>query len=95
MLHYGRLQSYLQILDKAEWRYDIQNNDIQHNDTQHKGIICDTRHKWHSAWMALSIMALDTECHYAECHDLFFIILNDSMLSVIILNVVAQAEQYG
>ncbi len=49
--------------------------------------------------MALSIMALDTECHYAECHDLFFIILNDSMLSVvmlsvIILNVATQAGQH-
>ncbi len=34
--------------------HDTQPNDIQHNDTQpnaieHKGLICDTRHKQHSA----------------------------------------------
>jgi hypothetical protein len=33
-------------------------------------------------------MALNVECHYAECHDLFFILLNDSMLSVLMRSVI-------
>jgi hypothetical protein len=35
--------------------------------TQHKGIICDTQHKWPSAWMTLSTTML---CYYvvADCH---------------------------
>ncbi len=29
---------------------DNQHNDNQHNDNQHKWLICDTQHKWHSAY---------------------------------------------
>ncbi len=66
-------------------RRDIEHNDTQHNDTQHKGLIWDTQHTWHSAYRALSKMALNLECWYTECRDLFIII----MLSVVMLNVVA------
>jgi hypothetical protein len=38
--------------------------------------------------MTLSIMALDVKCCYAECHDLFLIMLNVFKLSVVMLNVI-------
>jgi hypothetical protein len=43
--------------------------------------------------MKLSIMVLDieycyNECRYADCHDLFMIVLNVIMLSVVMLGVV-------
>jgi hypothetical protein len=41
---------------------DIQHNDIQHNDTQHNGIQHNNKLN-----ATLSIMALNTECYYAEC----------------------------
>jgi hypothetical protein len=33
--------------------------------TRHKGIMCNSQHKWHSAYQCFAINA---ECHYAECH---------------------------
>jgi hypothetical protein len=33
-------------------------------------------------------MALDIECSYAECHDLFIIMLNVIMLSVVLLSAI-------
>jgi hypothetical protein len=36
-----------------------------------------------------SIARLYIECHYAECHDLFRVMLNVTIMSVIMLNVVA------
>ncbi len=53
-------------------------NDIQHNNTQLKGLICDTKHKRHSADKAQSINELSlcwvsrfycyAECHFVACH---------------------------
>ncbi len=65
---------------------DTQYNDIQHNDTQHEGLIWDTQDKWLSAWMALSILFI--ECNYAECFNLFYVMLNVVMLNVVMLNIV-------
>ncbi len=33
-------------------------------------------------------------CHYAECHDLFIVLLNVIMLNVIMLNVEAPSEVF-
>ncbi len=38
--------------------------------------------------MTLSITTLDIECCYAECPDLFIIILNVLMQGVVMLNVI-------
>ncbi len=38
--------------------------------------------------MTLSKTALCIACHYAQCHDLFILILNVVMLSVIMLSVI-------
>jgi hypothetical protein len=54
-------------------------NHTQHNDTQHKELISDTQHKRHN---------LGLLCHYAECHVLFFIMLNVTLLSVDMLKIV-------
>jgi hypothetical protein len=45
--------------------------------------------------MTLSIMALDVECCYAESRDLFIVMLNIFMLSVVMLNVVAPDIEEG
>ncbi len=57
---------------------DTQHNDTQHNGNQHKGLICDTQHKRHSARMKFCI-----ECRDAECGNLFIIMLNVIIPSVI------------
>jgi hypothetical protein len=43
--------------------------------------------------MAVSITTLYIECHYAECHDLFIVILNVIILIDVNLNVVAPHKQ--
>jgi hypothetical protein len=51
--------------------------------------------------MTLSITTLCIECydyakcHYAECRDLYFDMLNVVMLSAVMLNVVAHVAQLG
>ncbi len=51
-------------------------HDIQHNDTQ----LNDIQHKWHSTEHYV-------QGRFAECHDLFIVMLNAIMLSVVMLNV--------
>jgi hypothetical protein len=61
-------------------------HDIQHNDTQLEGLICETRHKVHSA----------NKTHHVktECHILFIVMLNVIMLYVVTLSVVAQFHPF-
>ncbi len=66
-------------------------HDIQHNGTQQKGLICDSHHESHSAYMTLNKTFI---CHYAESHDLCIVMLNVVMLSVVTLNVVAPANLF-
>jgi hypothetical protein len=66
---------------QAAWRgrHDIQHKDVRYNDTQH--LRPDLRH-----------MAYDTQHYnnYAECRNLYVVMLNAVMLSVVMLNVVAR-----
>jgi hypothetical protein len=59
-------------------------NYIQHNDTQHKGkgflVTLSTT--------TLNITALCMECHYAEWHISFIVMLNAIMLNVVILSAI-------
>ncbi len=41
--------------NSLSWCHNTQHIDIQHYDTQHKWLICDTPHKWHSAWQRSAI----------------------------------------
>jgi hypothetical protein len=41
----------------------------------------------HSAQMTFSITTFCIKCHYAECRNLFIVILNVSVLSVVALSV--------
>ncbi len=68
---------------QLEGRCYIQQNDTQHNDSQHKVLICDTQHKWYSAYKTLSIK----NSHNADCHVLFIVVLNGIILSVVMLSV--------
>jgi hypothetical protein len=66
---------------------DIRHKDMQYNDTQLIELICDTQHKWHSAYIRFCM-----KCHYAECRNLFIVMLNvvttcAVMLSIVILSV--------
>jgi hypothetical protein len=49
--------------------------------------ICDTQHERHLAETTLGITTVYIECHYAQCGNLFIVMLNDIMLSVVMLNV--------
>jgi hypothetical protein len=51
--------------------------------------ICDTQHKHHLAETTLGRTTICIERHYAQCRNLFIVMLNVIMLSVVILNVLA------
>jgi len=59
---------------------NTQNNDTKHYYTEHKVLI------WDTAYMKLSIMALDTGWWGRLCHCSFIVILNVHMLSVFMLS---------
>jgi hypothetical protein len=46
----------------------------QYNNIKHNGLICGTHHLRHSALQ---------NCHYADCHILFIVMLNVIMISVV------------
>jgi hypothetical protein len=78
----------------SQWRHDTQHNDIQHNDAHRKGLICDIQYNRTLFFCGMSIYLVSRFVivmpNVIALSVAFFIaISNVSILSVIMLNVVA------
>ncbi len=95
----NRLFSKTKIKYPSQWRHDTQHNDIQHNDAQRKGLNCDIQYNRTLFFCGMPLY-LVSRCVIVMPNvialSVAFIIAipNVSMLSVILLNVVAPSLNF-